>query len=81
MKKWIFENGIEVYEKPLDFDLHGFAVYDGDRFLGFVSPSSIADMDNCIALLDAGRDPITDGWDDGCGNPCTLDGWDNGFVV
>ena len=77
MKNWKFENGIEVYEKELDFDLHGFAVYDGDRYLGFISPSSIDDMQACINLLDEGKDPITDGWDDGCGHPCTIDGWND----
>ena len=25
--------------------------------------------------IEAGADPIADGWEDGCGNPLTLDGW------
>ena len=75
MKSWTFPNGIEVYEKGYDYDLSCFAVWDGDRYLGSVYPANIEDMQFCIAALDSGEDPISGGWDDGCMNPCTIEGW------
>lgn len=74
-KEWKFENGIRVEEVDFDYDLHIFKVYSGDRYLGNVWPSIIEDMNECIAQLNDGSDPVTDSWEDGYGNPCTLDGW------
>lgn len=80
MREWKFINGIKVCEDEHDYDLHKFRVYDlifmdNYRFLGYIYPDSIEDMEECIAKLDAGEDPITGSWEDGCGNGCSLDGW------
>ena len=74
-KEWKFENGIRVEEVDCNYDLHNFEVYSGDRYLGDVCPNSIEDMNECIAQLNGGSDPVTDGWEDGFGNQCTLNGW------
>ena len=75
MKEWKFENGIEVFESDYDYSLHCLKVYNGEEYLGTIYPSAIDDMENCFEYLDNGDDPITFGWEDGCGNFCTLDGW------
>lgn len=75
MKKWNFENGINVYEDSYNYGLHCFKVYNEENYLGTVYPDSIEDMEYCINSLDNGQDPISDGWEDGCGNSCTLEGW------
>lgn len=77
MKNWNFENGINVWESEYDYDLHCFKVYNGDKYLGTIYPSTIEDMESCIEDLDNGDDPISCNWEDGCGNGCTLDGWGN----
>ena len=74
MQEWKFENGIEVYEGEYDYDVHCFKVYKGN-YLGTVYPETVEDMNACIERLDAGFDPISDGWEDGLGNACTLNGW------
>lgn len=76
MRTWKFENGVTVKESPFDKDLHMFEVYHGEKFLGGIYPSDIAAMRSCIADLNKGEDPITYNWEDGCGNSCTLDGWE-----
>lgn len=67
---WSFENGIEVY----DVD-DAFKVYNGDTLLGYIYPADSEDMNKCRKELDAGKDPITAGWEDGLGNSCSLCGW------
>ena len=67
---WSFENGIEVYEHS-DY----FTVYNGDTLLGYVQPGTPEDMQQCRVDLDAGKDPITAGWEDGNGNSCSMCGW------
>lgn len=47
----------------------------GEKYLGTVYPDTIEDMESCINDLDNGDNPITNGWEDGCGNSCTFDGW------
>jgi len=45
--------------------------YDlNDDLLGTISLNS----EDCDKLI-AGADPIEDGWEDGCGSSCSLDGW------
>ena len=75
MREWNFKNGIRVVETEYDYDLHSLKVYNGEEYLGTVYPADIEDMTKCFAVLDAGNDPISNGWEDGCGNTCTLDGW------
>lgn len=75
MKEWTFSNGIEVYEKGYNGNLHCLEVYNGDEYLGTIYPRDIEDMQQCFEILDSGKDPISDGWEDGLGNDCTLDGW------
>lgn len=75
MKTWTFENGITVEETTYDYDLHAFEVYNDGELLGTVYPGDLEDMERCIAELDNGNDPITDKWEDGLGNTCTLEGW------
>lgn len=71
MREWKFENGIEVYEKGFDYDLHAFDVYRGDEYLGDITPDSIESMKSIIAGLDSGDDPISGHWEDGGGNSCS----------
>lgn len=69
-------NGYTIEEVAFDGDLHAFEVYNADdELLGTIYPASIEDMNSCIAALDAGKDPVTDGWEDGNGNVCTVNGW------
>lgn len=75
VREWNFENGISVVEMDYNYDLHSFDVYNGDIFLGTVYPSDIEEMKKCIECLDGGKDPISDFWEDGCGNSCSLEGW------
>lgn len=77
--EWIFENGIRVSEENFDYSLHCFEVYSGERYLGTVYPDTIEDMHELIKELDDGSEPITDSWEDGNGNTCTLDGWGDGL--
>lgn len=76
MRTWTI-NSITIIEQAHDHDLHSFAVYHGGDYLGTIYPDSVDDMRQCIAALDNGADPIADGWEDGNGNVCTLDGWAN----
>lgn len=76
MKSWEFKNSIKVFEEDYNYDLHCLKVYKGESYLGTVYPGTIEDMHECMKCLDNGDDPITDGWEDGCGNPCTLEGWE-----
>ena len=73
--EWVFENGITVVEKDFDFDLHCFAVYEGEKYLGSIFPATIDDMISCKSDLDEGNEPIDSGWEDGNGNTCSRDGW------
>ena len=75
MREWNFKNGIRVVETEYDYDLHSLKVYNGEKYLGVVYPADVDDMMKCFDELDAGNDPISDKWEDGCGNTCTLDGW------
>lgn len=75
VRQWDFDNGVCVVEMEHNYDLHAFEVYLQDEYLGDIYPDSITDMLECIAALDAGDDPIFCGWEDGCGNSCTADGW------
>lgn len=76
MKNWKFKSGIEVYESKFDYDLHCFKVYNGDNYLGAIYPQTIDDMLQVIDNLNNDHDPIDESWEDGCGNTCTLDGWE-----
>ena len=76
MREWNFENGIRVVETEYNYDLHSLKVYNGEEYLGTVYPADVDYMMKCFAALDAGNDPISDKWEDGCGNTCTLDGWE-----
>lgn len=75
MKEWKFENGITVNEIEYDYDLHAFEVYHNEELLGAIYPADIEDMQECISKLDEGEDPISGGWEDGCGHPCVIEGW------
>lgn len=75
MKEWKLKNGIKVCEAEFISDLHCLEVYNGEQYLGTVYPGCIGDMESCFKDLDLGKDPISDGWEDGLGNQCVLDGW------
>ena len=75
LKTWKFKNGVMVEERYHNHDLHSFCVNHMGRFLGVIFPSTIEDMRECFAKLDMGKDPISDGWEDGCGHACTMEGW------
>ena len=76
MRTW--DNGYYlVVEVAHDHSLHAYEVYtlDGARLLGTVYPDTLAAQADCVAALDNGDDPITGGWEDGCGHTCTPYGW------
>lgn len=75
MKTWETEL-VTVEEVAFDHDLHAFEVYNKDgELLGGIYPNDIDAMESIIADLDDGSCPIAEGWEDGNGNTCTLDGW------
>lgn len=78
IREWKFAD-IYVSECEYDGSLHCFKVYTDERYLGGIYPNSMEDMEACIADLDAGKDPITEGWEDGCGNVCDPRGWGDGL--
>lgn len=77
MKEWNFENGIRVVEEDCDDELHCFKAYNNNEYLGTIFPDTLEDMKDCIKCLNRGEDPISGDWEDGLGNSCTLDGWEN----
>lgn len=77
---WKFENGITVYSKEWSYCDYAFDVYNADgKFLGGIYPDTDEDSESCVKDLDDGSEPITDGWEDGCGNSCSIDGWGDGL--
>jgi len=54
----------------------GFEVYnkEGD-LLGNIVSDSPEDHHQCVIGLDQGACPVRDGWEDGAGNTCNLNGW------
>lgn len=67
---------VTVEEVAFDHDLHAFDVYNmhGAK-LGTITPPTIEDMSDLIDDLNNGACPIINGWEDGNGNVCTLEGW------
>lgn len=65
MRTWI-RKGYQVVEVELDGDLHEFEVIKNDDVVATITPSSIEDMKQIVADLDAGED--VNGWEDGMGN-------------
>lgn len=67
MRTW--KNGyFEVFEGELNEKLNGFIVYYNRCFVGVVVPQDLADQEQIIKALDAGADPIAEGWEDVDGN-------------
>jgi hypothetical protein len=76
MGKWETEL-VTVKEVDFDHDLHAFEVYKkSGELLGTINPASIEDMQAIINDLNSGACPVVDAWEDGNGNTCTLEGWD-----
>ena len=74
---WETEN-VVVELVRFDHDLHRFAVMSKDfKFLGYITPAVIEDMESIITDLNSGNCPISDAWEDGNGNVCTMQGWDD----
>lgn len=71
---WGFGDGITVAEMPGGCCGQLLCYRDG-IFIGRVVPADMSDMEECVAKLDAGEDPVTGGWDDGNGNACSAKGW------
>lgn len=68
---------VTVNEIPFDNTLHAFEVLNLDgAFLGTINPATIEDMNQIISDLNNGDCPVADGWEDGNGNTCTIEGWD-----
>lgn len=69
---WTHASGRYTVEIDHNYDLHAYAVYDADdNLLGTIYPDTIEDGHACRAALDAGEDPVSDGWEDGTGNCCS----------
>lgn len=79
-QEWIFENGIKVQEMAFDADLSCLKVFRGDNYLGTIYPQNKDDMEHCMNDLDNGSNPVTDKWEDGRGNTCSLFGWGDGKI-
>lgn len=62
-------------ECDFDYDLYIFEVEYDDYYLGNIYPDSLETQERMIEEMDAGKDPITCGWEDGYGHTCTTDGW------
>lgn len=70
MKTWSFESGLRVVEHHPD----GLRCYDGEgTYLGFISCDE--NGEEIAAALDAGHDPVAEGWEPGNDHCCTMDGW------
>lgn len=65
----------EILKEEYDNALNSFVVWYGNTRLGDIIPNNITDMHTAIELLDNGGCPVCDGWEDGFGNSCTLQGW------
>ena len=74
-KDWTFSDGIYVREAEFDGNLRIFEVFNGDDYLGDVTPPDVENMELLEKELDNGANPISGDWEDGMGNSCTLDGW------
>lgn len=75
MKEWKHDCGLVIKEEPYLNNLHRLTVYQSKKLIGSVYPINIDHMDWLKEELDRGACPVCDGWDDGRGNLCTLDGW------
>lgn len=76
MNKWRTKL-VRIEEREFDYDLHVFAVYrnSDNAYLGDISPSNFEDMKEIQINLFQGVCPITNGWEDGMGNTCNINGW------
>lgn len=75
MKTWK-TNVVTINEVDFDHDLHAFEVYSpNEKLLGIINPDSVEDMHRIIGDLNKGACPVTDRWEDGNGNTCTIEGW------
>lgn len=63
---WELDSGVIVKQVPLEGDMYMFEVYYKGR-MHTVVPSDAEDMNDCINELNAGADPLFDGWNDGLG--------------
>lgn len=76
MKKWIFENGIEVYQENSSiFEKESFTVYNKNELLGYIYPETVEENALYNKLLNDGHDPVTDKWSTGTGKTCSWSGW------
>lgn len=69
MRKW--KNGyLSTQEEKINNNscLHVFSVYYNGEFVGKVVPQNSVDQEQIIKALDAGADPIAEGWKDVDGN-------------
>jgi hypothetical protein len=58
-----------------DYDLKVIEVFEGEECLGKIFPQSVPDSKSCVKELESGVCPVCEGWGDGLGNICNLDGW------
>lgn len=75
-RTWEFKNGVTVRTEEFDYDLKTLVVEYGNRVLGKIYLDNLENQESTFAALDNGIDPISDRWEDGNGNTCTLDGWE-----
>lgn len=62
---------VDCYCIPRGTDEIRFYNYD-DELIGSIFPD---DMQSAINELEHGADPILDGWEDGCGQTLSPEGW------
>lgn len=62
-------------KKHFDTNHHISSWEFDNKYLAIIYPADMGDYLECVKLLNAGHGPISDGWEDGLGNACTMDGW------
>lgn len=67
MRNWKHDY-LEIQEEEFNSNVHAFSVYYNTEFVGQVVPQDPADQEQIIKALDAGSDPIAEGWEDADGN-------------
>lgn len=52
-----------------------FNVYAYNKLIGIIYATDRNNFNDCFLYFDVGVNPIKDGWEDGLGNVCTINGW------
>ncbi len=71
---WEFVDGIIVsFDETEEFK--EFEVYFDGKLLGTIVPCDEDMLQSLIGDFDSGHNPVTESWEDGRGNTCSMEGW------